>query len=66
MKGKKSNTKKFNGKKYTKKSCYSKKTDAKKAATAIREKGGTARIVKEDGRNCLYEGPRARKRRKRA
>lgn len=40
------------------------KTDITKKAKTIREKGGTARVVKNGTKYCLYKGPRAKKRRK--
>jgi hypothetical protein len=56
-------TRKIGGKTFKKVSCHGKKTDAKKKATALRQKGYTARVM--DG--CVYKGPKSKaKKKKRA
>ncbi|NUO01004.1 MAG: hypothetical protein HUU01_10360 [Saprospiraceae bacterium] len=53
-------TKVLGGKRYTKVSCSSTKTAAKKSADRIRASGGTARVVKSGTAHCVYKGPRAK------
>ncbi|MEO1626490.1 MAG: hypothetical protein AAFV25_15140 [Bacteroidota bacterium] len=49
-------TKKFNGKNYKKDSCSTTKTNAKKTAKGLREKGKLARVVKDPKtkKHCVY------------
>jgi hypothetical protein len=47
-------TKKFGGKNYSKSSCHDTQSAAKKAAVSARANGKNARVVKADGKTCVY------------
>ena len=49
-----SSRKKFGDKFYTKDSCSTTKTGAKKTATSKRNSGKKARVVKDDGKWCVF------------
>jgi hypothetical protein len=49
-------TKTIGGKRFTRKSCHTTKTAAKKAAEAIRKRGMTARVIG----GCVYQGGRSK------
>ena len=55
-------SKKFGGKTYKKVSCHTTATAAKSKAKTIRTGGGTARVLGK----CVYQGPKAKTRRRRA
>lgn len=46
--------------KFKKVSCSAKKTTAKAAADALRNKGKTARVRKNGNVYCVYEGPKSK------
>lgn len=60
---KSTSTLKVGKKTYKKNSCHTTKTAAKKKAKGIRSNGGTARVVKQGSRHCVFKGPKAKKRR---
>lgn len=47
-------TRVFGGKRYTHNSCSRTKTDAKKRAKRLRDKGKKARVVKIGSKHCVY------------
>lgn len=51
---------KIGGKTFTKASCHTTKTAAKKAAKNLRAKGYTARVVS----GCVYKGPKSKAKKK--
>lgn len=53
-------SKKIGGSTFKRKSCHTTKTAAKKAAESIRNRGFKARVIG----GCVYQGPRAKKRKK--
>ena len=64
--GKMTKTKTIGTKKYTKTACALTKAEAKKKAKNLREKGTTARVLKNsDGKGfCLYKGAKKAKAKK--
>ena len=53
-------TRVIGGKRFTRKSCHTTKTAAKKAAEAIRKRGMTARVIG----GCVYQGGRSKVKKK--
>ncbi|MEZ4925570.1 MAG: hypothetical protein R3A50_04790 [Saprospiraceae bacterium] len=49
-------TVKIGGQKFSKASCHSKKTDAKKRAESVRSNGSRARVIKNGKAYCVYTG----------
>jgi hypothetical protein len=59
VKGEDSTT--IGGKKFTKTSCHSTKTEAKKKADKVRASGLTARVVKDGKKTCVLTGPKRKR-----
>lgn len=51
---------KINGQNFSKSSCHSSKTDAKKRAESVRGKGNRARVLKSGKTYCVYTGGKSK------